>query len=810
MRLLRSIATVIVSTLCLSGADAHSTQRNPIRYLSPVDNAAFRTPSNRVNALSDFSVTFDLHGGKRRVKLVLTPNHDVISDSATISYLAPDGSVKHAEPVDRLEYRVFKGKTVVQRYEGAEWENVGWARILVHRDGKHPLFEGAFRVDGDHHHIQTTTHYMQTKHELDPIPEHTDGEHMVVWRDSDVMSGISGDSEGRFHGELKRSLSGESSCSADKLSFNTQLDHPVYRAMVKREDTFWGSASTRSIFGRQIDGQTFGNSAGVNLASTIGQTTGCPSTRKVALVGIATDCTYTAAFNSSATARANIILALNTASTQYEDSFNITLGLQNLTISDAACPATAQPAAPWNVGCSDSVKIQDRLNLFSAWRGQRPDNNAYWTLLSTCATGSAVGLAWLGQACVNTAQSPTASGNNETVTGANVVVRTSTEWQVIAHETGHTFGAVHDCTSQSCADGQTVASQQCCPLSATTCDAAGAFIMNPSTGANIQKFSPCTIGNICAGFARNSVKTNCLLANKDVTIITASQCGNGIVESGEDCDCGGPNGCGSNPCCDPATCKFKNSAVCDPSNEDCCTTSCQFAGSGTVCRASTGVCDPQEVCSGTAATCPPDATAPAGTSCGNSSSLECSSGQCTSRDLQCKSIMGSFTQGNDTYACSPSGCQISCASPEFGANVCYKMQQNFLDGTSCQGGGRCENGNCKGSSVGKEITSWINSNKTLVIALSSVIGGLIVLSILSCCISKCRRRRNIKARQNKPPLPPGWQGPPPVNQWNFPPAVPHASSRRLSSRDPGWGQEPSTGWRPPPPTWQPQPSVRYA
>jgi hypothetical protein len=299
---------------------------------------------------------------------------------------------------------------------------------------------------------------------------------------------------------------------------------------------------------------------------------------------------------------------------QYEDSFNITLGLQNLTISDAACPASAPESAPWNVGCSDNVTIQDRLNLFSAWRGERNDSNAYWTLLSTCPTDSAVGLAWLGQACVTSSQVASSSTGNETVSGANVVVRTSTEWQVLAHETGHTFGAVHDCTSQTCSDGTTVASQQCCPLSTTTCDAGGTFIMNPSTGSNIQKFSPCTIGNICSAIGRNSVKTTCLTANKDVNTISGSQCGNGIVEAGEECDCGGVSACGTNPCCDPTTCQFTAKSVCDPSNEDCCTSTCQFASNGTVCRASTGICNPQEVCSGTAASCPADTTAPDGLS----------------------------------------------------------------------------------------------------------------------------------------------------------------------------------------------------
>jgi hypothetical protein len=567
-----------------------------------------------VHANSKFDLTFNLHGGEQRIKLSLSPNHAVIQDGASIQYLAPDGSLRSTEKFDRSQYRVFKGQTWLQHHAGAEWTNVGWARITVQQDGETPLFEGAFRLDGNHHHVQTRTHFMQTKHALDPVLEDSDKEYMVVWRDSDVSDGLSEDSEGLLHHELKRGIGEEPSCSADGLGFNTQVDHPVFRAMLKREDHFWGSISTRSILGRQIDGQLGGNSAGINLVSNIGSTAGCPTTRKVALVGVATDCTYTGVFNSTETARANIIQVINAASVVYEDSFNITLGLQNLTVSDANCPATAAASAPWNIGCSDSVTIQDRLNLFSAWRGDRADNNAYWTLLSTCATGSAVGLAWLGQACVNTAQVASSSSGNETVSGANVVVRTSTEWQVVAHETGHTFGAVHDCTSTTCADGTTVNSQQCCPLSANTCDAGGQYIMNPSTSPGVTKFSPCTIGNICTAIGRNSVKIGCLAANKDVSTITGSQCGNGIVEAGEDCDCGGASGCANNACCDATTCKFKSNAVCDPSNEDCCTSSCQFSGNGTVCRASTGICDPQEVCSGTSATCPQGATTPDGMS----------------------------------------------------------------------------------------------------------------------------------------------------------------------------------------------------
>lgn len=213
--------------------------------------------------------------------------------------------------------------------------------------------------------------------------------------------------------------------------------------------------------------------------------------------------------------------------------------------------------------------------------------------------------------------------------------------------------------------------------------------MNPSTSFGITSFSPCSIGNICSAMGRNSVKTSCFSNNRGVTTISGRQCGNGIVEEGEDCDCGGPQGCGNNACCDAATCKFKAGAVCDPSNEDCCTGQCQLASASTVCRASTGVCDPAETCSGTSPYCPADKTAPDGQGCGGG--LKCASGQCTSRDRQCKTVMGSYTQGNDTYACDSMSCSLSCASPEFGLGVCYGLQQNFLDGTECGGGGHCQN-----------------------------------------------------------------------------------------------------------------------
>jgi hypothetical protein len=684
--------------------------------------------------LSHFDLTFTLHSTQDEIRLSLEPNHDVLPAGAKVQYLGLDGKVSREEPIERMDHKVFKGDTWIRDGKNG-WKNVGWARIMIRQDGVNPLFEGAFSVMHDHHHVQMRSSYMQTRDSSDPYIEDIGEDYMVIFRDSDFGAPRNSRLELRDVEQM--------GCVSDNLGFNTDPTHPVFNSILKRDTQFWGSMSMSSLLGRrQIDGTpSGGNSAGVNLTTTIGSTTGCPTTRKVALVGVATDCTYTAAFNSTEAARANVITQFNSASNVYEKTFNISLGLHTLTVSDATCPSSPSSSAPWNIGCSSNATITDRLNEFSAWRGnQVNDGNAYWTLLSTCNTGSDVGLAWLGQLCVNTSSTSGTGSSAETVSGANVVVRTGTEWQVIAHETGHTFGAVHDCIASTCTDG-TAAAQQCCPLSASTCNANGAYIMNPSTGDGITAFSACTVGNICTALGRNSVKSTCLTDNSEVSTITGNQCGNGIVEEGEECDCGGTSGCGSDSCCDPTTCKYTAGSVCDDSNDDCCR-SCQYASSGLVCRASTGVCDPQEVCTGNSSTCPTDVQAPNGKSCG--SGLSCASGQCTSRDLQCQTLMGSFTTDNDTYACDSSDCTLSCASPEFGANVCYGMQQNFLDGTACGGGGTCSNGQCEGSSILKEAGSWIQS-------VSFVFCGFFLDSIYTCLkvkqkltrtLSFCYRTRN--------------------------------------------------------------------
>lgn len=360
--------------------------------------------------------------------------------------------------------------------------------------------------------------------------------------------------------------------------------------------------------------------------------------------------------------------------------------------------------------------------------------------MTKCSTGSVVGIAWTKQLCVQKTSSQSPSGQSTQYTsGTGVSSITPNEWMVVAHEIGHGFGAAHDCTATTCPPS----GNDCCPLSTTTCDAGARYIMNPSEQTATKVFSPCSIRTIC-----NTVLGATCLQPPGTRDTSASQdniCGNGIRETGEDCDCGSPEDCAADPCCDATTCKFKGGAVCDDLNDSCCQ-NCQIKPAGAVCRQAISECDVQETCSGTSSTCPPDVRVPNNTPCNgsnNATGLTCANGICTSRDLQCQ-LQGrpGITKGCGTS----SSCDLLCNDPAGSALTCMQIPDTyFVDGTSCGFGGNCQGGQCKYSNGIDGVLSWARQHLAIVIPVGIVVGLLLLCCIWSCiCSPLCSRRRQRK------------------------------------------------------------------
>ncbi|KIS69376.1 uncharacterized protein UMAG_02711 [Mycosarcoma maydis] len=680
-------------------------------------------------------------------------------------------------------------------YQDHDLGVVGRAAIMLHDDGLvsgAPSFSGSFDWFGNVHYIETPRSYIAKRQAQDPWLESRSSSSgsMVVHRDSDITLEPRDDT-------FTTNFTASMACSSDVLDYNSHnrlvlsddtndasslsvysfFKSPIPARLSRRElSSGWNDLFARSIQDdivetpqassdafiyhkalddyleptfqrRQATGNDIGNGNNQtnSFENVIGSTAGCPRSARVVYAGVASDCAYTERFGTQDDTRREILNNMNSVSNLYRSTFNVSIGVVELDVRSASCPSSATQDAPWNLGCG-TITIDERLSDFSRWRSQQPGNGiGLWHLMTACNSGREIGVAWLGTVCMTDAS----SSSGQTVSGTGVSSLTTQQWQVMAHEMGHNFGAIHDCTN-GCTSNSNFAVQNggapCCPLSATTCNANAQYIMNPSSSSNIQSFSQCSIGNICSLLGQG-LDTSCIQTPGQRSTLSTQQCGNGILEPGEECDAG-PNG---SQCC-TSQCRLASGAQCDPATSACCSNSCTFAPSSQMCRPAVDErCDSAEYCTGTSAECPADVTKDDGSSCG--SRLSCANGYCTSRDLQCQ--QASTGQLNFQTACSASNansCQLTCQSPN-SANSCLILQQPFIDGTSCGYGGRCKGGECKSGSWQNTFRSLYMDNLRISIPVTIVV-GIIVLLILFSIVRRCccggRRQRPAKSSGRRP------------------------------------------------------------
>jgi len=260
----------------------------------------------------------------------------------------------------------------------------------------------------------------------------------------------------------------------------------------------------------------------------------------------------------------------------------------------------------------------------------------------------------------------------------------------VAHEIGHSFGALHDNDFRY--------SPECMPGEYSPF---GNYIMAATVPQHVDKahsvmFSTCSRRSISALIA--SAKTSCFRRQ------SSSYCGNGVVEDNEQCDCGTTFTCDVyDKCCKPVSllpgfrvdtaCKLKNPGTCSPRVNRCCSSACSVLSAGVTCREMTE-CSSASHCDGNTASCPAPQPAADGTPCAGGRG-RCTAGLCSVSVCEQAGLVDCLCRQPPNHLCS-----VCCRCARAPHDACVPAQWLHVassayslllpPGTACFDGGICD------------------------------------------------------------------------------------------------------------------------
>jgi disintegrin and metalloproteinase domain-containing protein 10 len=322
---------------------------------------------------------------------------------------------------------------------------------------------------------------------------------------------------------------------------------------------------------------------------------------------------------------------------------NIHFGIRNLTVETRDAPRFR----------SEFIGVEAFLDLHS-----EADTSSFclsYRITSRDFNNGVLGLAYVAKS--NTAGGvcePSLNTGIVTIINYNQRVPTVVTVLTLAHEAGHNFGSEHD--------PDDTAASVCSPGGND-----GNFIMYPfansGTRRNNNDFSSCSRAMMDVFIATRGQQDSedCFSAADDL-------CENGLLDDGEDCDCGiqydaTTKVCDDDPCCNGTTCLLVNSTdsvnrtECSPDQGVCCSEACLYLNTSVPCAPETE-CAQATNCNGNSPRCPePEAQIPTG----GLDYILCNNGTATCVDNVCN---GSFcvVLNADSCVCNKTDeiCDVCC------------------------------------------------------------------------------------------------------------------------------------------------------
>uniref|UniRef100_A0A8C7WBP7 ADAM metallopeptidase domain 28 n=1 Tax=Oncorhynchus mykiss TaxID=8022 RepID=A0A8C7WBP7_ONCMY len=258
------------------------------------------------------------------------------------------------------------------------------------------------------------------------------------------------------------------------------------------------------------------------------------------------------------------------------------------------------------------------LDAFTKWRNSdlvntKRHDNAH-LISGIDFEGSTVGLAFIGTLCSDHSVGIVQDHNPRAIAvGAT-----------LAHEMGHNLGMNHDDSSA-------------CTCSGNSCIMAGALSWDIP-----KSFSSCS--SVSYEQFLNNRNPECLLDKPDYRNVESTPvCGNGFMETGEQCDCGSLEEC-RNPCCNATSCTLTKGSECAAG---ACCDNCKVRAI-VECRMKHDDCDLPEYCTGESADCPEDVFTVNGIPCDGGRGY-CNNGQCPQHHAQCVKMYGPSAETARTF-----------------------------------------------------------------------------------------------------------------------------------------------------------------